>query len=331
MNLLRNIFWNTEQARIRSGFRLVLLVTMYVALGNGLEFLIGSMTDQIEFASNAPLWIFLVMAGVLLSSGVISVWLAGRFLDRRLFTEFGFHLNRQWWIDLCFGMGLGILLITLIFIIELAFGWISINEIFFMLNPKQLFVLPIFIFLILFICIGISEELVSRGYLLKNLAEGFNIKVIGPRGAIIIGWILSSIVFGLFHLDNNNATFLSTLNITIGGIFLGIGFVVTGELAIPIGLHITWNLFQANVFGFPVSGITIPSQVVTVFNVTQTGPEIWTGGAFGPEGGLLCSLAFLLGMVLTLIWLHRRRRLDSGIIRTSLAYVGSPVIKKQKA
>jgi membrane protease YdiL (CAAX protease family) len=328
MKLLRNIFWNTEQTRIRSGFRLVLLVTMYVALGNGLDFLIGSITDQIEFAINSPLWVFLVMAGVILSSGVLCVWLAGRFLDRRLFKEFGFHFSGQWWIDLSFGMGLGILLISLIFIIEFTFGWIIINEIFFVLNPKQLFILPFFIFLFLFICIGISEELVSRGYLLKNLAEGFNIKFIGPRGAIIIGWILSSIVFGLFHIDNNNATFLSTLNITVGGIFFGIGFVLTGELAIPIGLHITWNLFQANVFGFPVSGITIPSEVISVFKVTQAGPEIWTGGAFGPEGGLLCSLAILLGIVLTLIWLHRRRRSGKGLLHTPLAYRKSTVLKK---
>ena len=46
MNLLRNIFWNTEQARIRSGFRLVLFVTIYVAIGNGLEFLIGSIDES---------------------------------------------------------------------------------------------------------------------------------------------------------------------------------------------------------------------------------------------------------------------------------------------
>jgi hypothetical protein len=115
MNLLRNIFWNTEQARIRSGFRLVLFVTIYVAIGNGLEFLIGSITNQIEFSSNAPLWVFLVMGGILLSSGVLCVWLAGRFLDRRLFTEFGFHFNREWLIDFSFGLGLGVLLISLIF------------------------------------------------------------------------------------------------------------------------------------------------------------------------------------------------------------------------
>jgi membrane protease YdiL (CAAX protease family) len=292
---------------------------MYIALGRGIKFLIGGLTTQIEFASDSPLWVFLVMAGALLSTGALSVWIAGRFLDRRLFTDFGFHLNKQWWIDLSFGLALGIILISLIFITELAFGWVRVNEVFFVLNPEQFFFLPFSILLFLFICIGTSEELVSRGYLLKNLAEGFNIKFIGPRGAIIIGWVLSSIVFGLFHIDNNNATFLSTLNITVGGIFLGLGFVITRNLAIPIGLHISWNFFQANVFGFPVSGITIPSEVVTVFTVTQTGPDIWTGGAFGPEGGLLCSFAFLLGIVITLIWLNYRRRIETGMIDKTLA------------
>jgi membrane protease YdiL (CAAX protease family) len=302
-------------------------MSIYIALGNGLELLIGGITNQIEFSINSPLWVFLVIGGVLLFSGILCVWLAGRFLDRRLFTEFGFHLNREWWVDFSFGLGLGILLISLIFITELAFGWVNINEIFFVLVPKQLFPLPFLIFLFLFLCIGISEELVSRGYLLKNLGEGFNINFIGPRGAIIIAWILSSIVFGLFHIDNNNATFLSTLNITVGGVFLGLGYVMTRELAIPIGLHISWNLFQANVFGFPVSGITIPSEVVTVFTITPNGPEIWTGGAFGPEGGLLCSIAFLLGIFITLIWLHHRRRLEKEMIDKTLAYYTNPKLK----
>ncbi|UCH66123.1 MAG: CPBP family intramembrane metalloprotease [Ignavibacterium sp.] len=329
INLLQNIFWNTEQARIRAGYRLVLLIIAYIAVGAGLEFILGSLTNPIGFTIDAPLWFFPILAVVILVPGLLSVWLAGRFLDRRSFKEFGLHFNRQWWIDLIFGMGLGIILIAFIFLNQLAFGWVNIKDIFFVLHPKELFILPLFIFLFIFLCVGISEELVTRGYLLKNLAEGFNLKVIGPKGAIIIGWILSSVVFGLLHIDNNNATFLSTLNITIGGIFFGICFVLTGKLAIPIGLHITWNFFMANVFGFPVSGITIPSEVVTVLKITQSGPEIWTGGAFGPEGGLLCSLAILLGIILTLIWLRPQLKHNKEMLHLPLAYFNRPISKQQ--
>lgn len=331
MHVILKIFWNSEQARIRSGYRLFILVAAYTFAGKGFEYFLGIVTHPIEFTSDAPLWFFLILAIVILLTGLISVWFIGRFLDRRSFKDFGFEFDRQWWLDLSFGIVLGIILITLIFITELSFGWIKIEEVFYTSTPNQFFILPGLTFLFIFLCVAVSEELVSRGYLLKNLAEGLNIKLLRPKGAIIGGLIFSSMVFGIFHVDNNNATFFSTLNITIGGIFLGLGFVSTGRLAIPIGIHITWNLFMANVFGFTVSGFTIPSEVVTVFKINQIGPEIWTGGAFGPEGGLLCTLVILLGIILTFVWLRLRNQLIKGIIYNPLAQYIKPISKTKKS
>jgi hypothetical protein len=66
----------------------------------------------------------------------------------------------------------------------------------------------------------------------------------------------------------------------------------------------TWNFFQGNVFGFPVSGNVFDS--VTIFAIQQGGPPLWTGGVFGPEAGLLGMLAILLGMGLTALWVRWR-------------------------
>ena len=68
------------------------------------------------------------------------------------------------------------------------------------------------------------------------------------------------------------------------GAMLGVGLVYTGRLALPIGFHIAWNFFQGGVFGFPVSG---GDQQVALLTVDDRGPALWTGGAYGPEGGLL--------------------------------------------
>jgi membrane protease YdiL (CAAX protease family) len=146
------------------------------------------------------------------------------------------------------------------------------------------------------------------------MAEGFNFKRIGPRAALLIGYVISSSMFGLFHLSNPNTSWISTVNLIVAGLFLGLGFVLTGELAIPIGIHITWNFFQGNVFGFPVSGGATGASFI---GIQQGGPEIWTGGAFGPEAGLIGIAAIAIGCLLTILWV--RWRYGEARLKESLA------------
>jgi uncharacterized protein len=235
---------------------------------------------------------------------LLSVWLAGRFLDRRPFADFGFHLSGGWWLDLFFGMALGALLMTVIFLVELSFGWITVTGTFQTLVPGTPFALTMLIPTTLFLCIGVYEELLFRGYQLRNAAEGLNLPVVGPRNAVILAWVLSSAFFGYLHANNPNATLSSTFNVALAGVMLGLGYVLTGELAIPIGLHITWNFFQGSVFGFPVSGLGPVGA--TFLSTDQGGPELWTGGPFGPEAGLLGPAAMILGGLLIALWVGLR-------------------------
>jgi uncharacterized protein len=247
----------------------------------------------------------LIGATATLMGVLLSVWLAGRFLDRRSFADSGFHLSGGWWLDLFFGMALGALLMTVIFLVELGFGWITVTGTFRTLVPGTPFALAILLPTTVFLCVGVYEELLFRGYQLRNAAEGLNLPVVGPRKAVILAWILSSAFFGYLHASNPNATLLSTVNIALAGLMLGLGYVLTGELAIPIGLHITWNLFQGNVFGFPaVSGLKPVGA--TFLSTDQGGPGLWTGGSFGPEAGLLAPAAMILGSLLIALWVRLR-------------------------
>ena len=238
-----------------------------------------------------------------------SVWLAGRFLDRRPFADFGFRLSRGWWFDLCFGLALGAFLMTAIFLAELGLGWVSVSGLFAVSDAfaesGAPFALAMLVPLGICSCVGFSEELLFRGYQIKNAAEGLYLPALGPRGAVIVAWLLSSAFFGYLHADNPNATPLATFNIALAGLMLGLGYVLTGELAIPIGLHITWNLFQSSVYGFPVSGFD--SLGASLLDVEQSGPALWTGGPFGPEAGLLGVAAVLLGALLIALWVRLRR------------------------
>ena len=239
-----------------------------------------------------------------LVGAVVSVWAAGRFLDGRSFSDFGFHLGGGWWLDLLFGMALGALLISAVFFVELGLGWVEVVGAFETSGTDVPFALSVLLPGAMFVCVGFYEELVFRGYQLKNAAEGLDYPALGPRGAVLAAWVLTSLFFGLLHADNPGATFASTLNIVLAGLMLGFGYVISGELAIPIGLHITWNFFQGAVYGFPVSGFR--PFGATFLATEQTGPDLWTGGPFGPEAGLLAPAAMLLGILLTALWMRLR-------------------------
>ena len=259
---------------------------------------------------------FLAVNGVAsLVAAIASVWLAGRLFDRRPLSGFGLRIDGEWWLDLGFGLILGALLMAGIFLVELAAGWVVVTGTFEPTIKGVPFFPTILSPLGLFVCVGIYEELVYRGYQLRNLAEGLNFPSVGPRGATFLAWVISSLLFGLFHSANPNASIASTITITFAGLLLGMGYILTGRLAISIGLHIAWNFFQGNVFGFPVSGLEPIGA--TFLSIEQGGPLLVTGGVFGPEAGLLGLSATVIGSLL--IWLWVRARSGKATLQTSLA------------
>ena len=291
-----SIFWNINERRLRALWRLlgaVLLIVIFSVIVGGLASVSG-------IASPAP-YMGQFQSNIAI---VAAIWLATRFLDRRKFSDTGIHLNRDWWIDLGFGLVLGALLITAIFLVALAAGWITISETFRTANSGQSFLITILPPALFYLSVGIAEELAFRGYMLLNVAEGFNLRFISPRGALIISWLLTSALFGIAHAIRPYATVVSCVNITLAGLWLGLGYILTGNLAISIGAHITWNFFQGHVFGFPVSGTRFfPTTFVAI---EQSGPELWTGGAFGLEASLMGLFAVVLGALLVLAWVRIR-------------------------
>jgi len=327
-----NPFWNSNERRLRALWRILIHGLLFLTLTRLLSSIVPALVGISLIGSRAPgvsptdpafiqsinqvlsssAVLRAVMILLVLLASIATLALAGRFLDRRKLADYGLHLSRIWWADLGFGLALGAILMVFIFLFELAAGWVTITATF--RTGNLIFPVSIFLVLLNFIQVGISEELLSRGYHLRNIAEGFNFKGVGPKWALWIGYLISSTMFGLFHLGNPNATWVSTLNIMLAGLLLGLGFILTRELAIPIGIHITWNFFQGNVFGFPVSGGTSSTSFIAI---QQSGPELWTGGAFGPEAGVVGILAMLLGAVLILVWVRMRR--GKAVLQTCLA------------
>jgi hypothetical protein len=78
---------------------------------------------------------------------------------------------------------------------------------------------------------------------------------------------------------------------------LGYAFIVSGDLWLPIGLHFGWN-WTLPLLGVNLSGFTIG---VTGYSLQWKVGDLWSGGAYGPEGGLLTS-AVAIGLF---FYLHK--------------------------
>lgn len=315
---MTNPFFNAQERRLRAFWRLLLQLVLFVIivliigrLTLGVFSLLGGETEVLAASAVA----FAAGIGISLVAAVISVWLAVRFFDRRPLSGLGLRLDRDWWLDLGFGLSLGALLMTAIFLVELSAGWVTVTGTFEAVGGGPFFP-AVLAPLVIFLLVGFYEELIYRGYQLKNLAEGLNYPGLGgPKGAVVLAFAISSSIFGLGHFLNPNATIVSTMNIAFAGLVLGLGYVLTGRLAIGIGFHITWNFFQNTVFGFPVSGIE--PLGATFISIEQGGPRVFTGDIFGPEAGLIGVFALLVGGLLIALWVSVR----SGkiAVETSLA------------
>ena len=145
------------------------------------------------------------------------------------------------------------------------------------------------------------EEIVFRGYFLQNLIAGM-----GLKWAIII----SSLVFGITHGINPDATVLGSLLIALLTPQLIYAYLKTGQLWLPIGLHLGWNFFQASVFGFASSGQVSPSLI----SQSPVGPDWLSGGEFGAEGSVLIIPVTILSYFLIHYWVRATRQPGQGML-----------------
>ena len=131
---------------------------------------------------------------------------------------------------------------------------------------------------------ALAEEVLFRGVPLVLLAAAMG------RGTAVLG---VAVVFGLAHLANPNVTALGVANVALAGILLGTVFYGPGGLWAAFGAHLGWNATLA-VLGAAVSGL--PFDVPSL-DYEAGGPEWLTGGSFGPEGGMLATLALALAVM----------------------------------
>lgn len=231
--------------------------------------------------SVAPSWLAdLAESLVYLASVVALTWAFCRFLDRTSIRELGFQ-RHAWFAKLAAGWGLGTALQLLIVGAMAVAGWLTLER----AGGRPL---DLSASVVAWVVISFNEELAFRGYILQRLTRAW-----GLPAAVVV----SSLVFVGVHALNPNVQPLAMVSLFAAGLLLASAYLVCRSLWLPIGLHIGWNLAEVNLLGFPGSGIQEPAILHSIVH----GPEILTGGAFGPEGGLVGLTITLIGIVVLLI------------------------------
>lgn len=149
----------------------------------------------------------------------------------------------------------------------------------------------LFLYFLFFIVQGMEEEVLCRGYFMVSLTR---------RSSAIAAVIANSLAFAALHLLNPGITILSVVNLILFGVFASLYMLRTGNIWGVGAIHTIWNYAQGNIFGLPVSGLFTDNA--TVFDFEQTGSALLNGGEFGPEGGLLVTLVYVVGILLVVFW-----------------------------
>ena len=209
---------------------------------------------------------------------LIILYFCMKYIDKEKFTSIGLDFSGRF-VEFIFGIFLGFIIMTFAFSTLILFGEIVFERVIIDFNK-------IIMSIILFIGVSFYEEVIFRGYMLKNLMQSFN-----P----FVSLFISSILFCLIHSSNPNVNYLGLINIFLAGYFLGISYVYTKNLWFPFALHFSWNFFQS-MFGFNVSGLD--SYSIIDFSTPKN--NFFNGGEFGFESSIISIVILTSGSII--IW-----------------------------
>lgn len=183
----------------------------------------------INWRPNKPITVKqkLILLASLYPIAPIVIWLATK-IENTSFTDYGLNWQPNFLLSSTIGFGLGVISLTIIFILESILGLINWQW----SNRKLLLpvILPIFI---LGLGVAITEELVFRGFIFNQLEIEY---------AYWWAAIISSLIFAFLHLvwsQTETSPQLPGLWL-MGMVLVGARLVDHGSLALAIGLHTGW-------------------------------------------------------------------------------------------
>lgn len=223
-----------------------------------------------------------------------------RIFRRQSLLDLGLSVYRGWLLDTAMGLLLGFIGFFLLFIVGSATGLVTVSR---QATLEPAVIQSLITAFIIFVMVALSEEILIRGYMLQTLELGWG---------TIAAAVASSLFWGALHLTNPGSTLGAAITLGAAGLVFAYAYIITRSLWLPIALHFSWNLSEGPIFGFSVSGLETQGIVSSQLN----GPDFITGGAFGPEAGLIVIPILVLQILILRWWLNVRP--DLGIIQPDI-------------
>lgn len=208
-----------------------------------------------------------------------------RFAEGRSLFSMGF-VRKDAWIHYLKGIAVGFVFFSTVYLTLIATGSVTFDG----LNSKASLAM-LLLFFFGFVIQGAQEEILTRGYFMMSLST---------RLPAIAAILISSFTFSVLHLFNSGFGLLAFVNLVLYGVFLAVYMLKTGNIWGVCAIHSVWNFSQGNLYGMPVSGMNILETSLFSSSLVE-GKEWLSGGAFGPEGGVITSVVSILAIVLTLL------------------------------
>jgi hypothetical protein len=206
------------------------------------------------------------------AAAAVANTLAVRIYERGRLADIGLGWTAASRRNLSFGVLGGIGAALVVAVIPLVLRGADLESV-----PNEHFRWQSMLFVSILLLFGaVGEEMLFRGYGFQVLVKG-----IGPFATILP----VAVLFGLAHSQNLNFGPLALVNTILWGVVLGYAYLRSGDLWLPIGLHFGWN-WALPLLGVNLSGFTMD---VTGYAMHWKLGERWSGGAYGPEGGLLTT------------------------------------------
>lgn len=223
-------------------------------------------------------------------AGIIGVYLFSRKANKRTLASLGLK-GKDRVKKYLLGIFLGLFLFSLVALLAWKSGGIALYR-----NPRSISSKTFILFILGWMIQGFNEEFVCRSGVMNLLAIKY--------GAIH-GILVNSLIFSLLHFGNPGLTALALVNLFLFGVICSLLFYLTENIFLPAALHSFWNFAQGNLFGAQVSGLK--SYETVIFRISNTGPRLLNGGAFGLEGSIFTFLVLAIALGV-LIWiLHKRK------------------------